>query len=139
MSVCNRGAAGTRHVTARSEESVGHAADGYARTTGRARGCLVTSRPAVDGLAAVGTSHEDSVPLLVIAPHPPRGLEGAGIGELHETQDQGGHLAGVVETSVRVCSAPEAARRLDTASGGGAAAELERHARPETGVDQRSR
>ena len=99
-----------RHVTARSEQGVGYAADGYARTTGRPGVCFVTSGPAVNNVAApVGTAHADSVPLLVVAPGPPRGLEGADVGELHEMRDQRGHMAGVAELSVRVDSAAEAA------------------------------
>jgi thiamine pyrophosphate-dependent acetolactate synthase large subunit-like protein len=100
---------GLRHVTARSEQGVGYAAEGYARATGRPGVCFVTSGPAVNNIAApVGTAHADSVPLLVVAPGPPRGLEGADIGELHEMRDQRGHMAGVAELSVRVASPAEA-------------------------------
>jgi acetolactate synthase-1/2/3 large subunit len=101
---------GLRHVTARSEQGVGYAADGYARTTGRPGVCFVTSGPAVNNVAApVGTAHADSVPLLVVAPGPPRGLEGADVGELHEMRDQRGSMAGVAELSVRVSGPAEAA------------------------------
>jgi acetolactate synthase-1/2/3 large subunit len=72
--------------------------------------CFVTSGPAVNNVAApVGTAHADSVPLLVVAPGPARGLEGADVGELHEMRDQRGHMAGVAESAVRVGSPGEAA------------------------------
>ena len=101
---------GLRHVTTRSEQGAGYAADGYARSSGRPGVCFVTSGPAVNNIAApVGTAHADSVPLLVVAPGPPRGLEGADIGELHEMRDQRGHMAGVAESAVRVSSPAEAA------------------------------
>ncbi|MBM7805054.1 acetolactate synthase-1/2/3 large subunit [Geodermatophilus bullaregiensis] len=103
-------ARGLRHVTTRSEQGAGYAADGYARTTGRPGVCLVTSGPAVNNVAApVGTAHADSVPLLVVAPGPPRGLEGADVGELHEMRDQRGHMAAVAERAVRASSPEEAA------------------------------
>src|SRR4051794_6205907 len=101
---------GLRHVTTRSEQGAGYAADGYARATGRPGVCFVTSGPAVNNIAApVGTAHADSVPLLVVAPGPPRGLEGADVGELHEMRDQRGSMAGVAERAVRVASPGEAA------------------------------
>ncbi len=100
---------GLRHVTTRSEQGAGYAADGYARSTGRPGVCFVTSGPAVNNMAApVGVAHAESVPLLVVAPGPPRGLEGADVGELHEMRDQLGHMAGVAERAVRVSSASEA-------------------------------
>ncbi len=98
------------HVTTRSKQGAGYAADGYARVTGRPGVCLVTSGPAVNNVAApVGTAHADSVPLLVVAPGPPRGLEGADAGELHEMRDQRAHMAAVAERAVRVSSPDEAA------------------------------
>jgi thiamine pyrophosphate-dependent acetolactate synthase large subunit-like protein len=101
---------GVRHVTTRSEQGAGYAADGYARATGRPGVCFVTSGPAVNNIAApVGTAHADSVPVLVVAPGPPRGLEGADVGELHEMRDQLGSMAGVAERAVRVGSPAEAA------------------------------
>ncbi|MDG4768195.1 5-guanidino-2-oxopentanoate decarboxylase [Solwaraspora sp. WMMD406] len=99
-----------RHITTRHEQGAGYAADGYARATGHPGVCFVTSGPAVNNIAsAVGTAHADSIPLLVVAPGPPRGQEGADIGGLHEMRDQRGHMAGVAERSVRVDSAAQAA------------------------------
>jgi thiamine pyrophosphate-dependent acetolactate synthase large subunit-like protein len=101
---------GLRHVTTRSEQGAGYAADGYARSSGRPGVCFVTSGPAVNNIAApVGTAHADSVPMLVVAPGPPRGREGADVGELHEMRDQRGSMAGVAERAVRVSSPAEAA------------------------------
>ena len=107
---------GIRHVTPRSEQGAGYAADGYARSSGRPGVCFVTSGPAVNNIAApVGTAHADSVPMLVVAPGPPRGLEGADVGELHEMRDQLGSMAGVAETAVRVGSPGEAAAAVHEA------------------------
>lgn len=54
-----------RHILARHEQAAVHAADGYARATGRTGVCLATSGPGatnlVTGLAA---AHADSVPLV---------------------------------------------------------------------------
>jgi len=101
---------GLRHVTPRHEQGAGYAADGYARTSGRPGVCFTTSGPAVNNVAAaVGTAHADSVPLLVVAPGAPTGLDGADVGELHEMRDSRGSMAGVAERSVRVVTAAEAA------------------------------
>ena len=105
-----------RHVTTRTEQGAGYAADGYARTSGRPGVCFVTSGPAVNNVAApVGTAHADSVPLLVVAPGPPRGLESADVGELHEMRDQRGHMAAVAERAVRVSGPGEAAAAVHEA------------------------
>lgn len=54
-----------RHILVRHEQAAAHAADGYARATGRPGVCLATSGPGatnlVTGLAA---AHSDSVPLV---------------------------------------------------------------------------
>ena len=57
-----------KHILARHEQGAAHAADGYARSSGKVGVCLVTSGPgltnAVTGLA---TAYMDSVPLVVIS------------------------------------------------------------------------
>jgi acetolactate synthase-1/2/3 large subunit len=58
---------GLRHILVRHEQGAIHAADGYARATGKAGVCLVTSGPGatnlVTGLAA---AHMDSIPIVAI-------------------------------------------------------------------------
>ena len=68
-----------RFVTARHEQVAGHAADGYARATGRP-GVLVThvGPGLTNATTAVATASFDSVPLLVIAGDVPTYLEGRG-------------------------------------------------------------
>jgi len=56
-----------RFILARHEQGAGHAADGYARATGRVGVCLVTSGPGATNLVtALATANFDSVPLVAI-------------------------------------------------------------------------
>ncbi len=56
-----------RHVLVRHEQAACHAADGYARVTGRPGVCLVTSGPgATNVITGIATAAMDSVPLVVI-------------------------------------------------------------------------
>ncbi len=66
-----------RHILTRHEQAAVHAADGYARATGRVGVAMVTSGPgftnAVTGLA---TAYADSVPMVVISGQVPLSLIG---------------------------------------------------------------
>ncbi len=54
-----------RHVLARHEQGAGHAADGYARATGKVGVCLVTSGPGATNLVtAIATAYMDSIPMV---------------------------------------------------------------------------
>jgi acetolactate synthase-1/2/3 large subunit len=56
-----------KHVLARHEQGAVHAADGYARATGRIGVCLVTSGPgATNVVTGVATAFMDSVPIVVL-------------------------------------------------------------------------
>src|SRR5690242_18015769 len=56
-----------RHLLTRHEQGAIHAADGYARSTGRTGVCLATSGPGATNLVTgMATAHMDSVPLVVI-------------------------------------------------------------------------
>ncbi len=56
-----------RHLLTRHEQGAVHAADGYARSTGRTGVCLATSGPGATNLVTgIATAHMDSVPLVVI-------------------------------------------------------------------------
>jgi thiamine pyrophosphate-dependent acetolactate synthase large subunit-like protein len=100
---------GIRHVTPRHEQGGGYAADAYARVSGRPGVLITTTGPGVlNAVAAVATAHADSIPMLVVAPGVPRGLERRDVGWLHEMRDQRACLDGVVDRSVRVDSAAEA-------------------------------
>ncbi|WP_104176897.1 5-guanidino-2-oxopentanoate decarboxylase [Cryobacterium sp. Y50] len=99
---------GIRHVTPRHEQGAGYAADGYARVSGRPGVVITTSGPGLTNVTtAAATAYADSVPLLVISPGIPRGLEGKNVGWLHEVKDQQGHLDALLERSVRVSEIDE--------------------------------
>ncbi|MCF7935375.1 MAG: biosynthetic-type acetolactate synthase large subunit [Synergistales bacterium] len=56
------------HVLTRHEQAACHAADAYARTTGRTGVCIATSGPgATNVLTGIANANIDSVPLVVIA------------------------------------------------------------------------
>jgi acetolactate synthase I/II/III large subunit len=55
------------HVTMRHEQAAGHAADGYARATGRVGVCLATSGPGATNLVTgIATAQADSSPVVAI-------------------------------------------------------------------------
>ena len=57
-----------KHILVRHEQAAVHAADGYARTSGKAGVVLVTSGPgATNTITGVTNAYMDSVPLVVIA------------------------------------------------------------------------
>jgi acetolactate synthase I/II/III large subunit len=56
-----------RHVLVRHEQGAAHAADGYARATGRVGVCMGTSGPGATNLVTgIGTAMLDSVPMVAI-------------------------------------------------------------------------
>ncbi len=56
-----------RHILIRQEQNGGHAANGYARVTGKPAVCIATSGPGATNLiTAIATAYADSVPLVVI-------------------------------------------------------------------------
>lgn len=57
-----------RHILVRHEQAAGHAADGYARATGKPGVVLVTSGPgATNTVTAIATAYMDSIPMVVIS------------------------------------------------------------------------
>ncbi|MEM1367192.1 MAG: biosynthetic-type acetolactate synthase large subunit [Cyanobacteria bacterium P01_H01_bin.15] len=56
-----------QHILVRHEQAAAHAADGYARATGKVGVCFGTSGPGATNLVTgIATAHMDSVPLVVI-------------------------------------------------------------------------
>ncbi len=56
-----------RHILVRHEQCAAHAADGYARATGKVGVCLATSGPGATNLVTgLATAHLDSVPIVAI-------------------------------------------------------------------------
>ena len=65
------------HILVRHEQGAVHAADGYARATGRVGVCLVTSGPgATNTVTGIATANMDSIPLVVFTGQAPTGLIG---------------------------------------------------------------
>ena len=55
------------HILVRHEQGATHAADGYARATGKPGVCLVTSGPgATNAITGIATAFMDSIPLVVL-------------------------------------------------------------------------
>jgi acetolactate synthase-1/2/3 large subunit len=64
-------------VLARHEQGAVHAADGYARSTGRVGVCIVTSGPgATNTVTGLATANYDSVPLVVLTGQVSRNMIG---------------------------------------------------------------
>lgn len=57
-----------RHILVRHEQAAVHAADGYARSTGKVGVCLVTSGPgATNAVTGIATAYMDSIPLVILS------------------------------------------------------------------------
>ncbi|KAF5052882.1 Acetolactate synthase large subunit [anaerobic digester metagenome] len=66
-----------RHILVRHEQAAVHAADGYARASGKVGVCLVTSGPgATNTVTGIATAYMDSIPLVVITGQVPTQLIG---------------------------------------------------------------
>jgi acetolactate synthase-1/2/3 large subunit len=56
-----------RHILVRHEQGAVHAADGYARSTGKPGVSLVTSGPgATNAVTGIATAHMDSIPMVIL-------------------------------------------------------------------------
>ena len=65
------------HILVRHEQGATHAADGYARSTGRAGVVLVTSGPGVtNAITGIATAYMDSIPLVVFCGQVPTSVIG---------------------------------------------------------------
>ena len=65
------------HILVRHEQAATHAADGYARSTGKPGVCLVTSGPgATNAVTGIATAYMDSIPMVVITGQVPTSLIG---------------------------------------------------------------
>ena len=66
-----------KHVLTSHEQGAAHAADGYARTTGKTGICIATSGPGATNLVTgIATAHMDSVPMIAITGNVSSGLIG---------------------------------------------------------------
>ena len=65
------------HVLVRHEQAAVHAADGYARASGRVGVCLVTSGPGVTNtITGIASAYMDSVPIVILSGQVPTALIG---------------------------------------------------------------
>ena len=66
-----------RHVLVRHEQAAVHAADGYARASGRVGVALVTSGPgATNTVTGIATAYMDSIPMVILTGQVPTMLIG---------------------------------------------------------------
>lgn len=66
-----------QHILVRHEQGASHAADGYARATGKVGVCFGTSGPGATNLVTgIATAHMDSIPMVVITGQVPRAAIG---------------------------------------------------------------
>lgn len=66
-----------RHILVRHEQAAAHAADGYARATGKVGVCLATSGPGATNLVTgIATAYMDSVPIVAMTGQVNTGLIG---------------------------------------------------------------
>jgi len=58
---------GLRHIMTRHEQAAAHAADGYARATGKVGVCMATSGPGATNLVTgIATAYMDSIPIVAL-------------------------------------------------------------------------
>ena len=66
-----------KHVLTRHEQGAAHAADGYARSTGKVGVCIATSGPgAINLVVGLATAYMDSTPMVAITGQVTRGAIG---------------------------------------------------------------
>ncbi len=66
-----------QHILVRHEQGAIHAADGYARATGKPGVALVTSGPGMtNAVTGIANAHMDSIPMVIITGQVPTGLIG---------------------------------------------------------------
>ncbi len=67
-----------KHILVRHEQAAVHAADGYARATGKTGVALVTSGPGMtNAVTGIATAHLDSIPLVILSGQVPTHLIGS--------------------------------------------------------------
>lgn len=98
----------TEVILPRHEQGLVHAADGYARSTGKVGVCLVTSGPGAANLVTgIATANYDSVPLVCLTGQVPTGLIG------HDTFQE----VDIVDMVKSVCKYAVMVRRREELAG----------------------
>jgi acetolactate synthase I/II/III large subunit len=105
--------AGIRHVLMRHEAAAGHAAEGYARATGRPGVAFATSGPGATNLVTpIADAHMDSVPVVFVTGQVKTALRGT---NAFQEADVIGITAPVVKHSIAVERPDEAAQAVTDA------------------------
>ena len=97
-----------QHILVRHEQGASHAADGYARATGRVGVCFATSGPGATNLVTgIATAHMDSIPMVAITGQVARAAIGT---DAFQETDIFGITLPVVKNSYVVREAKDMAR-----------------------------
>ncbi len=101
---------GLRHILVRHEQAAAHAADGYARASGRLGVCVATSGPGATNLVTgLATAHMDSSPILAITGQVARPMIGR---DAFQETDVIGLTLPVTKHNYQVQNVSELARRV---------------------------
>jgi acetolactate synthase-1/2/3 large subunit len=102
-----------RHILVRHEQAAAHAADGYARASGRTGVCIATSGPgACNLITGIATAYMDSSPLVAITGQVPTSLIGR---DAFQEADITGMTKPVTKHNYLVKNTGELARTVDEA------------------------
>ena len=102
-----------RHVLVRHEQAAAHAADGYARASGRPGVCVATSGPGATNLVTgLATAHMDSSPVVAITGQVPRPMLGK---DAFQETDIIGITLPITKHSVLIQDASELAEKVHEA------------------------
>jgi acetolactate synthase I/II/III large subunit len=102
-----------RHILVRHEQAAAHAADGYARASGRVGVCLATSGPGACNLVTgIATAYMDSVPIVALTGQVPTNLLG---NDAFQESDITGITMPVTKHNYLVKSAGELSRIIQEA------------------------
>ena len=86
-----------RHILVRHEQGAAHAADGYARATGKTGVCMATSGPGSTNLiTGIANAYMDSVPIVAITGQGPLLQTGEGYLTLTDFAVEGGKVDSLV-------------------------------------------
>lgn len=97
-----------KHILVRHEQAASHAADGYARATGKVGVCFATSGPGATNLVTgIATAQMDSIPMVVITGQVPRAAIGT---DAFQETDIFGITTPIVKNSYVVRRAEDMAR-----------------------------
>ena len=93
---------GNPHILVRHEQGAVHAADGYARTSGKCGVALVTSGPGLtNAVTGIATAFTDSIPMVVVSGQVPSPVIGS---DAFQEVDAVGITRSCVKQSTSICA-----------------------------------